>query len=103
MNINIRKIIYKFSFIHNMCIKHVQNKNLKFYRKICKKRKGIAELNLKNKFNAVVKQAKCLRSAIDEHWDSKNILENAREKFNSPELKREVKSKNKNKSLDLEI
>lgn len=50
MNINIRKIIYKFSFIHNMCIKHVQNKNLKFYRKICKKRKGIAELNLKNKF-----------------------------------------------------
>ena len=50
MNINIRKIIYKFSFIHNMCIKHVQNKNLKFYSKICKKRKGIAELNLKNKF-----------------------------------------------------
>ena len=49
MNINIRKIIYKFSFIHNMCIKHVQNKNLKFYRKICKKRKGIAELNLKNR------------------------------------------------------
>lgn len=50
-----------------------------------------------------MKQAKCLRSAIDEHWDSKNILENAREKFNSPKRKREVKSKNKNKSLDLEI
>ena len=50
MNINIRKIIYKFSFIHNMCIKYVQNKNLKFYRKICKKKKGIAEISLKNKF-----------------------------------------------------
>ena len=69
-----------------------ENKNLKIDNK-----------NLKNKFNDVVKQAKCLRSAIDEHWDSKNILENAREKFNSPERKREVKSKNKNKSLDLEI
>ena len=64
---------------------------------------GDENKNLKNKFNDVVKQAKCLRSAIDEHWDSKNILENAREKFNSPERKREVKSKNKNKSLDLEI
>lgn len=50
MNINIRKIIYKFPFIHNMCIKYVQDKNLKFYRKICKKKKGIAELSLKNKF-----------------------------------------------------
>ena len=57
MNINIRKIIYKFSFIHNMCIKHVQNKNLKFYRKICKKRKGIAELNLKNKLKKAVLQS----------------------------------------------
>lgn len=69
-----------------------ENKNLKGEIKSLK----IDNKNLKNKFNAVVKQAKCLRSAIDEH-------ENAREKFNSPELKREVKSKNKNKSLDLEI
>ena len=76
-----------------------ENKNLKGEIKSLK----IDNKNLKNKFNAVVKQAKCLRSAIDEHWDIKNILENAREKFNSPELKREVKSKNKNKSLDLEI
>ena len=76
-----------------------ENKNLKGEIKSLK----IDNKNLKNKFNAVVKQAKCLRSAIDEHWDSKNILENAREKFNSPERKREVKSKNKNKSLDLEI
>lgn len=76
-----------------------ENKNLKGEIKSLK----IDNKNLKNKFNAVVKQSKCLRSAIDEHWDSKNILENAREKFNSPELKREVKSKNKNKSLDLEI
>ena len=76
-----------------------ENKNLKGEIKSLK----IDNKNLKNKFNDVVKQAKCLRSAIDEHWDSKNILENAREKFNSPERKREVKSKNKNKSLDLEI
>lgn len=76
-----------------------ENKNLKGEIKSLK----IDNKNLKNKFNDVAKQAKCLRSAIDEHWDSKNILENAREKFNSPERKREVKSKNKNKSLDLEI
>lgn len=76
-----------------------ENKNLKGEIKSLK----IDNKNLKNKFNDVVKQAKCLRSAIDEHWDSKNILENAREKFNSPKRKREVKSKNKNKSLDLEI
>ena len=76
-----------------------ENKNLKGEIKSLK----IDNKNLKNKFNDVVKQAKCLRNAIDEHWDSKNILENAREKFNSPEPKREVKSKNKNKSLDLEI
>lgn len=76
-----------------------ENKNLKGEIKSLK----LDNKKLQKKLDGVAKQAKCLRAAIDEHSDSENILENVREKFNAPERKREVKPKNKNKSLDLEI
>lgn len=71
-----------------------ENKNLKSEIKTLKS----ANKDLQKKFNGVVKQATCLRFAIDEHSDSENILQNAREKLTDPEAKQEVKSKNIKKS-----
>lgn len=75
-----------------------ENKNLKGEIKSLK----LDNKKLQKKLDGVVKQAKCLRSAIEEHSDSENILENAREKFNAPEQKQEVKPKNiKNKDWEI--
>ena len=75
-----------------------ENKNLKGEIKSLK----LDNEKLQKKLDGVVKQAKCLRSAIDEHSDSENILKNAREKFNAPEQKQEVKTKNiKNKDWEI--
>ena len=75
-----------------------ENKNLKGEIKSLK----LDNEKLQKKLDGVVKQAKCLRSAIDEHSDSENILKNAREKFNAPEQKQEVKNKNiKNKDWEI--
>lgn len=67
-----------------------ENKNLKGEIKSLK----LDNKKLQKKLDEVIKQAKCLRFAIDEHSDSENILENAREKFNALEQKKEVKPKN---------
>lgn len=69
-----------------------ENKNLKDEIKKLKS----DNKDLQKKYDKIVKEAKCLRSSIDEHPDSENILGNAREKFNPPKPKQEVKPKNRN-------
>lgn len=75
-----------------------ENKNLKVEIKSLK----LDNKNLQKKLDGVVKQAECLRFAIDEHSDSENILKTAREKFNAPDQNQEVKPKNiKNKDWEI--
>ena len=48
MNILIRKIIYKIPFLYSICKGVIEYKNRKFYQKMIKENKTIAELDLKN-------------------------------------------------------